>query len=299
MVKTVEQAQTPEHATIFTPEFRRQRNIIERLGHKLRRAQHYHEELEPNEQARITAASVSRLLTPAAAEDFTKFLFGTAEPIVTEEDLEGLPPDARKTLLKALSKRAESGIAWLLLDSDSEAQRWFRNDFSQLADKFLATYHVVARQLGLFPYPAKLENVSLQRIVDFRDRTLAHELLFAQTYHIMQQRDAATAPFLAYLANTLNTYEKHPLDQLQQIVLQKSKLSPERITKMEEDGLWDNVEDVSAMCVDRGVRELLLKMYGLFRGARIERPISGYHEGQLVMVRNANLKRVMRVAHSE
>jgi len=238
-------------------------------------------------QGMVTAAMTGLTGNEEFAMTFLKKQTGATEWQLSPEDLEGLPERARERMETGIRDRANVLWPWLLLATDQGRTQ---------ADEYLSRYREAASSLSLFPFEPALESVPRQRRLDWRHRYLAAELLFIQTAIEMPDITVAASPILTMISRAEEAYKQNPLAAMQEAVLAKASIAAVHIhDSLQTEDMWNNPDDVALMCVDRGLREVVLAHYGVMRDVRLP-SVSGYHTGQGVMVLKPFVNRCLRVA---
>lgn len=233
-----------------------------------------YEEL-PFEQRRLKITEAMHGLVPA---NFTReYLLkqtGADSWQLSEEELQELSPRAISRLNSSFNFRSLPLWPWLLYESDSHGDE---------VEEYLDHYDCLASTYGLFPNEQVVENIPNQRHVDWRHRYLAAQLMFVQSLIKNPDIAPATTDILTQIDTAMTAYSREDIPTLQGLVrLKAPSLSETDIAQYAESNIWTRKEDLALMCVDRGLREVVVADYGVFRGSS-----SGYHIGQTTLAQRA------------
>lgn len=275
---------------------------LNRLGHKLRRPREVMANYGFNNQAALAQFALSRTIGPDQSHSLLAKQLGDETLRLAPSEYEDLPPNAQARMIDSFARRAEH--AWIFVTMDREALQYALpsqvtvEDYE--ADKvvFQAEYLKVAEQLGLFPFPAQLDTVLNQRILDHRTRVLAAKFMFIDALRSFRHFQVSGAPLVAMISEAVATYEKADIPTLQSMVAQKGTMSEERLASLQSHGLWNTTEPLAYMCADRGLRDAIIDHYGIFRDVRL--PVgSGYKAGQTMLATAPVLRNSLRVSAKE
>jgi hypothetical protein len=242
--------------------------------------------LKPEDRRLVLQDSLTSLVhDPDLARQFLSKQVGGDTWQLSAEEQQDLPDRALIRLQESFNKRSESLWPFLV---------W--RHMPKEAEEYVAAYKWAAYKTGGFPYPASLEAVPFQRSIDWRYRTLAAQLMFTKSYIDFPDVQAAGSPYLAMIAKAGESYRMHSEEELQQAILAKAKnLTEEKIKALVSDGMWNDKDDLAYMCTDKGLRELVLTYYGIFRRVLLPK-LSGYVTGQDLLLKKSVLHRCLRVA---
>jgi len=272
-------------------------NNLNQLGHKIRRVRGAFLGLDPRTQFESSHKSIATILGAAKASEFMTMQTGQ-DSWSDQEDLD-MPQHTLQRLRDSFGRRSEALWIAQAYDPDSAARVSLRDqgrdrDFDADMNGFSAKYHTLADELGLFPNPPQLEKVILQKQLPMSVRVLAARIMFFDSLKQTKDIHKASAFFVDMLAVAQQTYMKHPVSELQETVQQKSGFQAEAFAKSISPKAWETSEDLSMMCVDRGMRDLIMEYYGIFRDIDTAQD-SGYHQGQQLMYMKAVINSCKKV----
>ncbi len=286
----------PEQQKAPTAEQKKAINRLHKVNHRLRRVQHPFESAPINSRLQAVYAAIAESTNENIAQDFLRLQMGIQDgPIAFDEsELEGLPPHAVRRFVDMYNHRLESIWPWLTLVDTRQFQVFGieipEGDYQWDLGEFVGLYKHIADEIGLFPSPARVENVPKQRWVQHASRSLAGHLEFYRAIQNSGSLSVAAQGVVDSINTARSNYAMHDKETLQRVMIAKSGFSPERIQELREDGLWEDHEDLTYMCVDRGLRDTLLGHYGIMRDM-FGGTTSGYLNGQAMLA----LRGVLRV----
>ncbi|NTU47119.1 hypothetical protein HGA88_05830 [Candidatus Roizmanbacteria bacterium] len=168
------------------------------------------------------------------------------------------------------------------------------NFIDQTANTFLRQYHLITRGAGTHPTTPSIDSVPYQRIFNWRDRTIAGKLWFAQNLKTNEDPIIACIPFTFMIGESVKIYTKAGEDQVKTAVLQKVNPSPTKLKLMEDNKLLVG-EYLMMSAAPHEIREVIIDLYPLFRRIPAMDIQSGYHYGQGIIVQRSIVSRCAEV----
>lgn len=268
------------------PELQTQINNLNRLGHRIRRLKTGFLSFDPPTQIAASTESLNSLVGTEEASRFMDMQMAGQTDWVSPDDTD-LPESARLMLNERFDKRIETMWIAQAYNPNSAARLALRakgqdRDFDADAGDFIAKYQQVAGKLDLFPNEPNLAAVPLQRQVPVSVRTLAARIMFFNDFQQSRDLIQTGQTFVNMLAAAQSSYMRHSQSELQETVMQKSGLGAKEFQASLMPRVWESPEDLAMICVDRGLRDLVMDYYPVFRSVQTESD-SGYNQGQHLM----------------
>lgn len=285
-----------------TTEQKKTINRLHKLIHRLRRVECAFAAASVNEQLQSIQTAITSYTDEKTARDFLRPQIGFADDgsmTLDEADLEGLPPHAVQRFFDMYNRRLKSIWPWLTLVGKDVLQKVDietpSGDFQRDASEFMQLYHGISVEVGLAPAYPLVKNVPKQRWIPHASRTLASHLDFYTAIKDTASISTAAQAVVDSINTARSSYAMHDLHTLQQIMIAKASFTATEIDALQQDGLWDNHEDLTYMCVDRGLRDTLLGHYGIMRDM-FGGSTSGYATGQRMILLNSVIRGSLRVS---
>lgn len=256
---------------------------------------------DPNKQMTFVDEAITALTDRDCADRFIEYHFASKTPWIDREELEGLPQRAIDRMYESL--RLKTQHAWFTVALDPY-NSFYENELRLghsykgrgAHDDFEEAYLQIARSYRLYPCDPTIENVRFQRILPHDVRSLYVNMEFMTNLGKSRSFRQSTRSPLGYIAQAMEVYGAVGIQELQEIIRGKTGFDEEKAALLEASELWDNHEDLVAMCTDRGVRDHIIDLYGIYRSFSSPAPVSGYHVGQEILARRSQMNRIMRVA---